>query len=407
MPDKPCAAILTIGTELVTGQRLDTNGAEIASALHASGYVVSEMISLGDDVTACAGNLERLCAACELVVVTGGLGPTHDDITRQAASEALKRPLVRDSDIAEGLFAIIGRHRDPDAAAQVLSQADVIGGARVIPATTGTAPGQVVPTPAGTLLLLPGPPREMRPMLAAFLAEHRPGVPPVRLRCTGTTESDVQLAAQRELAGRTGIGLTVLAAPMDVEVVLFDEGAGADALGAAGSAVESALGDACYSNDGASLAETVVRLARDTGSHLACAESCTGGLIAAALTDVPGASDIFLGGVVAYSNDLKMSALDVPAGLLAQFGAVSAETASAMAEGVSELTGATFAISTTGIAGPAGGTPEKPVGLVWFGLVTPTGTTSLDRTFIGDRIGIRTRATMTALELLRRALLGL
>lgn len=407
MPGKPSAAILTIGTELVTGQRLDTNGAEIAAALYASGYVVTEMLSLGDDAATCAAHLERLCGDNSLVVVTGGLGPTHDDITREAASQALKRPLVRDSDIAEGLSAVIGRHRDPDAAEQVLRQADVLEGATIIPATTGTAPGQVAATPGGWLLLLPGPPREMRPMLLSFLGEHRPGVPPVRLRCTGTTESDVQLAAQRVLVGREGIGLTVLAAPMDVEVVLFDERAGESALFAAGAAIEEALGDVCYSNDGASLAEVVVRLARTADVKIACAESCTGGLIGAALTDVPGASDVFAGGVIAYSNDLKISVLDVPAGLLAQFGAVSGETASAMAEGAARITGAGYAVATTGIAGPGGGTEEKPVGLVWFGLVTPAGTSASSRTFIGDRAGVRTRATMTALDILRRALQGL
>ncbi len=407
MPGKPSAAILTIGTELVTGQRLDTNGAEIASALHTSGYVVTEILSLGDDAAGCAAHLARLCAACELVVVTGGLGPTHDDITREAASQALKRPLVRDSGIAEGLSAVIGRHRDPDAAGQVLLQADVLEGATVIPATTGTAPGQVAATPGGWLLLLPGPPREMRPMLAGFLGEHRPGVPPVRLRCTGTTESDVQLAAQRVLVGREGIGLTVLAAPMDVEVVLFDEGAGEGALSAAGCAIEKSLGNVCYSNDGASLAEVVVRLARTAGAKVACAESCTGGLIGAAITDIPGASDVFAGGIIAYSNDLKMAALDVPAPLLAQFGSVSGETASAMAEGAAGIAGATYAIATTGIAGPGGGSPDKPVGLVWFGLATPAGTSASSRTFIGDRTGVRIRATMTALDILRRALEGL
>lgn len=405
MPDKPSATILTIGTELVTGQRLDTNGAEIALALRASGYAVSEMLSLGDDIVACSAHLKRLCAACELVVVTGGLGPTHDDITREAASRALERPLVRDRSIAEGLSDVIGRHRDPDAAIQVLLQADVLRGATVIPATTGTAPGQIADTAGGTLLLLPGPPHEMRPMLSAFLGDRRPGVPPVRLRCTGTTESDVQLVAQRALEGRDGIGLTVLAAPSEVEVVLFDEGAGERGVAAASDSVEAALGDRCYSNDGASLAEVVVRLARSAGARLASAESCTGGLVAAALTDVTGASDVFAGGVVAYSNDLKVAAVDVPAGLLVQFGAVSGETASAMAEGVVALTGATHAVATTGIAGPGGGSEEKPVGLVWFGLVAPAGTTASSRTFPGDRAGVRTRATMAALDLLRRALL--
>ncbi len=405
MPDKPSAAILTIGTELTTGQRLDTNGAEIASAVHVAGFTVSEMLSLGDDVVACSSHLERLCASCALVIVTGGLGPTHDDITREAASRALARPLVRDPGIAQGLSGIIGRHRDPEAAEHVLMQADVLDGATVIPATTGTAPGQIVPTPAGVLVLLPGPPREMRPMLSAFLGAERPGVPPVRLRCTGTTESDAQLAAQRVLADFDGVGLTVLAAPADVEVLLFDDEAGEAVLQSAGTAVRTALGDICYSNDGASLAETVIRLARASDARLASAESCTGGLIASALTDIPGASDVFSGGVVAYSNDLKTAALDVPAGLIARFGAVSAETAAAMAEGVRALTGSTHAIATTGIAGPAGGTAEKPVGLVWFGLAGPTGTATSSRVFPGDRAGVRTRATMTALDLLRRMFL--
>jgi nicotinamide-nucleotide amidase len=267
MPDRPSAAILTIGTEIVTGQRLDTNGAEIALALRFAGYTVSEMLSLGDDVAACSANLERLCSAYELVIVTGGLGPTHDDITREAASRALRRPLVRDPGIAEGLSAVIGRHRDPEAAEHVLLQADVLEGATIIPAT-GTAPGQVVKTAAGTLLLLPGPPREMRPMLSAFLGKRRAGAPPVRLRCTGTTESDVQLATQRALTGHDGVGLTVLAAPSEVEVVLFDEGAGERGLAAAGATAEEALGEFCYSNDGASLADVVVRLARSTGARM-------------------------------------------------------------------------------------------------------------------------------------------
>ncbi|MDO8949917.1 MAG: nicotinamide-nucleotide amidohydrolase family protein [Actinomycetota bacterium] len=404
MPSKPTAAILTIGTELVTGQRLDTNSTEIALALHAAGFTVTEMLSLGDDVAACARQLERLCAACELVIVTGGLGPTHDDITREGASHALKRPLLRDQSIAEGLLTVIARHRDPKAAEHILLQADILEDATVIPATTGTAPGQAAATPRGTLLLLPGPPHEMRPMLAAFLGEHHTGVPPVRLRCTGTTESDVQLAAQRALAGHRGVELTVLAAPAEVEVVLFDEGAGEEGLLAAGLAVEAALGDVCYSNDGASLAEVVVRRACAAGVRLACAESCTGGLIASALTDVAGASDVFTGGVVAYSNDLKIAALDVPPGLLAQFGAVSGETAAAMAEGIAALTGATYAVATTGIAGPGGGSYEKPVGLVWFGLVTPKGTSTSCRSFPGDRAGVRIRATRTALDLVRRAL---
>ncbi len=407
MPARPQAAIVTVGTELVTGQRLDTNGAEIASALLRTRFEVVEMLSVADDIARLTAHLRRLCGACALVVVTGGLGPTHDDITREAASQALERPLVRDSALETGLVDIVARHREGDAPSQVFKQADVVSGATVIPATTGTAPGQIVPTPAGSLLLLPGPPSEMRPMLAAFLAEHHPAVPPVRLRSTGIPESDAQLAAQRVIGSTDGVGLTVLAAPADVEVVLFDEGAGEATLLALGRAIRAELGDACYSADGSSMPEVVLDLARQRGISLACAESCTGGKIAAALTDIAGSSDVFAGGVVAYSNKLKTVSLGVAAPEIDLHGAVSEEVAQAMAAGALALTGADIAVATTGIAGPGGGSAEKPVGLVWFGLASPDGVAATSRIFIGDRAGIRTRATMFALDLVRRTLLEL
>lgn len=405
MPARPHAAIITVGTELVTGQRLDTNGAEIASALLASNLDVVEMLSVADDIDRLAAHLARLTGDCAVVVVTGGLGPTHDDITREAASRALKRPLVRAHEIEKTLASIIARHREPEAAEHILTQADVLDGADVIAPTTGTAPGQIVQTPGGVLLLLPGPPREMRPMLASFLGTTCPATPPIRLRSTGITESDAQIAAQRVIGDAQGVGLTVLAAPADVEVVLFDEGAGLPELERIGALVRAELGDVCYSSDGSSLAETVVMLARRRRVRLACAESCTGGKIASALTDIAGASEAFQGGVVSYANELKTDALGVPAEMLERFGAVSDETARAMVTGVAALTHAEFAVATTGIAGPDGGTAEKPVGLVWFGLQTPSGVSSVRREFFGDRAGVRTRATMFALDLLRRALM--
>ncbi|PKQ21281.1 MAG: competence/damage-inducible protein A [Actinobacteria bacterium HGW-Actinobacteria-6] len=405
MPAKPFAAIVTVGTELVTGQRLDTNGAEIASALLVAGFAVVEMLSVADDAARLALHLKRLTDECAVVIVTGGLGPTHDDITRDAASHALRKPLLRDASIECALAGIISRHRHPDAAEQVLTQADIIEGATVIAPTTGTAPGQIIPTATGYLVLLPGPPSEMRPMLADFLNAHGSATPPVRLRSSGVSESDAQLAAQRVLGDRADVGLTVLAAPADVEVVLFDEGAGATELTRLGELVREALGDACYSSDGSSMAETVIRLARERGVRIACAESCTGGKIAAALTDVPGSSEVFLGGVVSYSNEMKVASLGVMKGSIAQHGAVSEEVARAMAIGAAGVTGSAFAVSTTGIAGPTGGTPEKPVGLVWFGIRTPSGVMCERREFFGDRDGVRTRATMYALNLLRQALL--
>lgn len=402
----PIAAIVTVGTELTTGLRLDTNGPEIARELRAAGYAVGTIVSLPDDEGAVADELGALEAAYGLVVVTGGLGPTHDDITRQAASRALGRPLLRDEALAEWLSVRARRHTEPQAAAQIVRQADILQGAEILQPITGTAPGQVVRSGTSTLVLLPGPPHEMRPMLAAFLGDRSEGITPIRLRCALITESDAQVRASRALAEHPGVDLTVLAALGEVEVVLFEHGAGVEGLATAAAAVRDAIGDACYSDDGSSLAATVVRLAREAGARLAVAESCTGGLVASAITDVPGASDVFVGGVVAYANEAKVEVLAVDPQLLQRHGAVSGEVAAVMAEGVRDRCGATLAVSTTGIAGPEGGTEAKPVGLVWFGRAgSAIATTADQRVFPGDRTSVRGRATVFALDSFRRALM--
>jgi len=399
------AAIVTIGTELVRGINVDTNTSQIARALDAVGVDVLETISIADDVAALVAHLKRCTAAYDLVVVTGGLGPTHDDVTRQAAAEALGLGMTRDPAIEAGLATIVARHTDPRAAAQVLVQADVIDGARVICAITGTAPGQVVPTPRGELVLFPGPPSEMRPMLAEYVAAIAgTASAPFVLRCSGMPESDLQLAAQDVLAGDAGIELTVLAAPGDVRAVLFDRGAGAEALRQAGLAIRDLVGDACYSIDGRSLAEVVLDAAKSTGVTIATAESCTGGLVSGALTAIPGSSAVFLGGAVTYADEVKTELLGVDPALFSTFGAVSEPVAQAMAAGARDATGSDYAISITGIAGPDGGTADKPVGTVWFGVATPDAVTAQMRRFVGDRSGIRERSVVTALDLLRRAL---
>ena len=399
------AAILTVGTELTTGLRTDTNGPEVARALRAAGYTVGVLVSLPDDERAVSGAIETLSGAYALVVVTGGLGPTHDDITRQAASHALRRPLHPDEAIAEKLEAAARRHTEPEAAASILRQADVLEGARIVAATTGTAPGQVVTHGDSTLLLLPGPPHEMRPMLASFLEGRSAGIAPVRLRCALITESDAQVRASRALESHEGVELTVLAAPGEVEVVLFEGGAGPEGLAAAGRAVRAALGERCYSAEGSTLAETVVELARRKTAAIAVAESCTGGLVAAAITVVPGASAVFAAGVVAYANSAKTVALGVDPELIARHGAVSREVALAMAAGVRDRYGATIAISTTGVAGPAGGSPERPVGTVWFALdAADAEPAAVEQRFPGDRVSVRTRARVFALDWLRRSL---
>ncbi len=321
---------------------------------------------------------------------------------------ALGRALVRDDRIAAGLGASAARHTDERARANVLTQADVLEGARVIPAVTGTAPGQRVPTERGELVLLPGPPREMRPMLETLAAGWGTGMaPPAVLRCHGLPESDLQLAAQDVLAGRDDVELTVLARPGDVSVVLFDRGAGAARLSRVAARVAARIGDACYSTDGSTLPQVVLALARERHLTLATAESCTGGLVGAALTAVAGASESYVGGVVSYADSVKTGVLGVDRRLLDEVGAVSREVAEAMANGCVRASGADLAVAVTGIAGPGGGTADKPVGTVWFAVAGPRGSVTLLRHLPGDRETVRTGAVMTALDLLRRTLRAL
>lgn len=405
MPAPGTAAIVTVGTELVRGLAIDTNTSEIAAALHGAGVDVREAISVADDEAALTAHLARCAAAYDLVVVTGGLGPTHDDVTRQAAANALGIGMRRDEAIAEGLRGVAARHADPRAAEQVYAQADVLEGATVLPAVRGTAPGQVVPTGRGILVLLPGPPREMRPLLEQVVSSWgRALAEPQVLRTTGLPESDLQMIAQDVLAGRDDIELTVLAKPGDVRVVLFDRGAGVEELARAADTIADRIGDPVYSRDGASLAQAVLDRARNAGLTIATAESCTGGLVGGALTEVPGASDVYAGGAIVYSNEMKTTLLGVDPGLIDALGAVSDAVAMEMAAGARHVAGADLAVSVTGIAGPDGGTPDKPVGTVWFGIADASGTRAEMRRFMGDRAGVRERAVVTALDLLRHAI---
>lgn len=399
------AAIVTVGTELVRGLSVDTNTAEIAQALFGAGIEVGEAVSVPDDEAMLTAALQRCTALYDLVVVTGGLGPTHDDVTRQAAAGALGLSVRRDPALEEGLRASSARHTDARAAEQVFRQADVIDGATVLPAVRGTAPGQVVATLRGAIVLLPGPPREMRPLLRTLAISWGAGaIPPRVIGCTGMSESDLQMAAQDILAGRNDIELTVLASPGNVRIVLFDRGAGDESLDQLAAAIAMKVGDACYSTDGSSLAEAVLSRARAQGSTIACAESCTGGLVSAALTDVPGSSDVYLGGVVSYADESKVTLLGVDPALIAACGAVSDAVAKVMAAGVRDALGADFAVAVTGIAGPDGGSREKPVGTVWFAVAGPDGVEAQLRRFPGDRDAVRARSVMTALHLLDRAM---
>jgi nicotinamide-nucleotide amidase len=396
------AAIVTVGSEILEGLRLDTNTADIARMLAPRGWHVMETVSIGDDVVAIAAALGRLTASHGLVVVTGGLGPTHDDVTRQGASEALDVALKPDARILAMLEPWAGRH-SREAAAAVLDQALILEGAEVIDPTTGTAPGQVLYTGDSTLALLPGPPAEMLPMLETLVSRwDYVRAETVELGVVGMPEAECQLKASAALEPYDGIGFTILSGPGDVRLLLLDDGAGHAALPAARDAVAAAMGDACYTTTGATLGATVVLAAIEAGVTLGAAESCTGGMVGAALTTEPGSSAAFLGGVVSYHDDVKHALLGVSQESLDEYGAVSEQVAREMAEGVLERLGADIAVSVTGIAGPTGGTAEKPVGLVWFAVATSKGTRAVEKRFSGaSRDAVRARATATALDLLR------
>ena len=405
MQSRGTAVIVTVGSELTEGLRVDTNTAHIARELSRRGFTVTETLSVGDNVQLLADVLRRLASIHPLVVTTGGLGPTHDDVTRDAASAALGVRLAADAGLVERLRDVRLAQADPAAAEAVMSQALVLEGAEILQATSGTAPGQIATSPAGLLVLLPGPPAEMHPMLTAAVSRFEATrATPAELGVTGMSESDVQYAAQRALADFDGITLTVLAKPGDVHVLLIDDGAGESTIARAADRVAAEIGEACYATDGSPLAAALLGECRKRGLTLACAESCTGGLISAAITDVEGASDVFLGGMVSYADEVKIHALGVSAELLERHGAVSEPVARAMAEGVRKMTGADLALAVTGIAGPSGETADKPVGLVWFALASESGTPTAQRTFARPtRHSVRARATSTALDLLRRA----
>lgn len=399
------AAIVTVGTELVHGLAVDTNTAEIARVLQGVRIDVLESVSVGDDETVLSSALKRCTESYDLVVVTGGLGPTHDDVTREAAAHALGLGIHRDRSIEDGLRSSASRHVDPRAGERALRQADVIDGATVLPAVCGTAPGQWIGTARGMLALLPGPPREMRPLLSLLVEPWTEAeTPPVVLRCVGMSESDVQMAVQDVLGDAHDVQLTVLARPGDVQAVLFDRGIGAEGLARTAISAAERIGDACYSRDGQDLAQVVLDRARLAKMTLATAESCTGGLLGGALTAVPGASDSYAGGIVSYSDEAKISLLGVEPSLIETFGAVSDVVAKAMAAGARHALGTDLAVSITGVAGPGGGTAEKPVGTVWFGVSSDSGTMAEIRRFSGDRRAVRERAVATALDLMRRAL---
>jgi nicotinamide-nucleotide amidase len=405
--------LVTIGTELLLGMTVDTNGAEIARALATQGLRVTRRTSVadrGEEIRDVVSDALRRTAA---VITTGGLGPTSDDITKKVVADLFNAPLEFDETIWAGLLARFARlERKP--AESNRSQAEVPRGATVLTNRWGTAPGLWLEGPPGLVIMLPGVPLEMRrllehevmPRLASrgtgsvirSLLVRTSGIPESSLaERMGDVESEIAPLTLAYLPGLEGVDLRLSAwdlAPDEAE----------QRLHAAAMLLRSRGAENVYAEGEADLAALVLDAARARGLRLAVAESCTGGLLGARLTEVPGSSDVFVGGVIAYDNAPKVELLGVPEAVLAEHGAVSEPVARLMAEGAARRFSATAALSVTGIAGPGGGTAEKPVGTVWIGCAYGGSVETRRSVFPGSRHEVRARAAQSALLLLYRRL---
>jgi nicotinamide-nucleotide amidase len=410
------AEILAIGSELLDPDRSDTNGPFLAERLRSVGIEVMARSIVGDEREWLEPAFRTALARADVVITTGGLGPTEDDRTREAVAAALGRALVRDADVTEALRARFARF-GWKMALNNARQADLVTGAEWLANPNGTAPGQWIEDGERLVILLPGPPGEMRPLVEADVLPRlcqRAGGKVVRsrvLRLAAVSESEIDGLVGPLYSRIANPRTTILSAAGELELRFRASGATeAEAEGRIEelvSEVRRVLGDRIASEDGSSMEEVVARLLTERGQTLALAESCTGGLLAGRLTAVAGASVFLHSAIVTYSNAAKTALIGVDADLIAQKGAVSKEVARAMARGVRERAGTDIGLGITGIAGPGGGTAEKPLGLVLIALAGSAGESVRRSIFPGDRTKVRARTVALALEMLRRGLLGL
>jgi nicotinamide-nucleotide amidase len=413
---RPRGFVVVTGSELVRGDRRDLNGPFLAAELLRLGFEPARISIVGDNPDELEAAIREGLDA-DLCLTSGGLGPTHDDRTVELVARAAGRDLIVDEGLEAEIGAIsrsvAGRLGRPytDFAEGVRKQATLPQGALVV-GIAGTAPALALETQAGAVVVLPGPPSELRRLWPRALesAPVRSVVARAReperrvLRFYGASESEIARSLAESGGEGDGVDVTICARDFEIHVDLIvspEGGARADEVVAG---LRERSGRHLFAEDDRPLAAMVLDLCRARGLTLATAESCTGGLVAAQLTSVPGSSDVFLGGVVAYSNEVKARELGVPEATLERFGAVSEEAAEAMAAGARERLGADVAVSVTGVAGPGGGTPEKPVGLVFLHAQGPEGSLARRLDFPGDREAIRGRATAGALHLVRTLL---
>jgi nicotinamide-nucleotide amidase len=416
------AGIVVTGTEVLSGIIRDANGPWLAERLREQGVVLAHVMVVGDRRDDLLSALQFL-SGLDIVITTGGLGPTADDLTAEVVAEFAGRPLELDPGLEERIWAIIGslRARWRDVSEESLragnrKQALVPRGAEVLE-PVGTAPGLVVPVDDGPcVVVLPGPPGELQPMwevavgtpgLAEILA--RAGTLEQRImRITGVPESELAQVL-REISPPSSLEITTCLRRGELEIATVFQPSAGDAYSSLEGAIVERFGERVFSRDGSTVDHIVAGLlAGPPVRTVAVAESCTGGLMAGRLTDRAGSSAYVLGGAVVYSNEAKVALADVPEELITRFGAVSPEVAAALAAGAARRFDASFGIGITGIAGPGGGTPEKPVGTVCVCVADGAGSTLLERNVRvpGDRAAVRERTTTLAMHLLRRAVLG-
>ncbi|MEJ2078874.1 MAG: competence/damage-inducible protein A [Acidobacteriota bacterium] len=404
--------IIAVGSELLVFGRTETNSLLIASRLVSLGFSVPRKFVAADSEVEILECLSLALARSDVVLLTGGLGPTNDDVTRESVARFLDRALVEDPEILRTLeqrarqfrFSLTPNNR---------RQAQVPEGATVLPNANGTAPGLCLESDGKLVFLLPGPPRELTPMLdeqvLPLIRRHFPTKPSLnrRLKVAGEAESRVDHRIGKIYQAYPEVETTILSSPGIISLYFTWKGNGDEARGhrileELVGRIEEALGKSVYSHEEESLSEALGRLLRSRALTLAAAESCTGGMLGELITEVPGSSDYFLGSVVTYSNQAKAGLLGVNPQKIAQLGAVSGEVAEQMATGARDALGASIAVSTTGIAGPGGGTEEKPVGTVYLGLSTAKETRSKKLFLPGNREAVRLRSCNLALDWIRR-----
>jgi nicotinamide-nucleotide amidase len=409
------AEIIAVGSELLTPERTDTNSLWLTEQLNAIGVEVKLKTIVGDDEARLEETIKDALKRSDIVITTGGLGPTDDDLTRQVSARAVDRELVYHPEIEEKLrerFRAWGREM-PEINKR---QAYAIEGSTILPNPNGSACGMMNELGGKVLAVFPGPPREMQPMFVEHvlprLKELSGGLLVRRriLRVTGMGESAIDQAIAPIYHEYNNVQTSILFSKLEVEVHLTaasaDEAAALATLDELARKIADKLGAAVFATNGETMEQVIAKLLTDRSETISTAESCTGGLIARRLTELPGSSKYFMEGAVTYSNSAKVRTLKVTQETLDRFGAVSSETAEAMARGMRERADTDYAISVTGVAGPDGGSDDKPVGTVWFGLADRRSVKTLKIVFPGDRYLVRWRSSQAALDLLRRHMLA-